>query len=104
MKTSNKPVMVANRKTFDGISVSLDSEGYLWFISCRVLGGRMPMDVAWRLIDDLCLYTAKELPSLIRSAKRRQWRPFRLAFPPEANAIFRAVLLSNGLTVNLRMA
>jgi hypothetical protein len=79
--------VIATRKTFDGITVALWSDGLVTGRTGeRVCGVKLPTSCAFRAADDFGLYTWSELPGFIRSvAKAGHVR--HVARPTEAQAI-----------------
>jgi hypothetical protein len=77
--TTTQPEVIATRKTFDGVTIFLHADGQ---VSNRLsfYRGRLPMVVAFRVMDDLCLYTAAEIPDLMRRAKSGRY-PAKSARP-----------------------
>lgn len=72
--------VIAERKTFDGVTVYVHSDGRLSTRNLSVVFGvRFEMSTMFRLIDDICLYDFAELkrlashkPRLVRISAERQ--------------------------------
>jgi len=63
--------IIATRKTFDGISVVLWSDGLVTGRNGeRVCGVKLPSSCAFRAVDDFGLYTWAELPAFVRSVAK----------------------------------
>lgn len=69
--------VVSERKTFDGATVYLHSNGE---VSTRtyILRGKLPVAQMWRVWADIELYTAAELDGLLRAVRKGTWVPFRI--------------------------
>lgn len=101
---STNPV-VATRKTFDGVTVYLHSNGELSTVMYFVKGGKLPLASMWRFAEDICLMTFKELPDQIRAEKKGKRRPFAIRdWVPEAQRVYvQGPRLANGLTMDYRV-
>jgi hypothetical protein len=66
---TTEPTILATRTTADGVTVFLHEDGQ---VSNRVhyYRTRLPMAVAFRVMDDLCLADSAEIPALLRAAKK----------------------------------
>lgn len=71
--------IIARRRTYDGRTVLLWSDGALTSgMGGYVRGGRLEVGVAWLVADEAALFTWEELPGLVKAAKRlaKRGRPF----------------------------
>lgn len=67
-------MILATRTTLDGLPVEAHDDGRLSFRDRYVLGGGLPREALWTALDDVCLYTAAELPRLVKAAKEAYLR------------------------------
>lgn len=88
-----EPHCVSRRKTFDGCDVELWSNGEVAFRT-HFLRGKLPVDKMWRVWEDIELYTADELPTLLRSVRAGKWQPFRIRPTVDHEAILAAQVRS----------
>lgn len=103
MKNTADAPVVAVRETFDGVRVNFHANGEVSFRT-HFLRGRLTPLAIWRVADDVCLYTAEEIPALLRAAKSAAWRPFRVRVDiPESQRVYRVVKVANGLDVHIRV-
>lgn len=94
--------IVATRQTFDGATVYLHADGAISFRTHFSRGGRLPIANMWRVWEDVCTYTADEIPALIRAARAGNWVPIRVRKSPDGEAILagqirRHVCVRNGV-------
>lgn len=100
--------IVATRKTFDGITVHLHSDGRLSDNFNFIKGGKLPIASMWRVLADLCVYTHAELPALIAEVKAGKWVPSGTAWAksvPESKRVYREIpLAGSGGSVFIRVS
>ncbi len=67
--TEIDPEVIATRSTSDGVTVHLHEDGS---VSTRFhfFRTRLALDVAHRVMDDVCLYDMGEVPGLLREVKK----------------------------------
>jgi hypothetical protein len=104
MKNTAQAEVVAVRHTFDGARIAFHADGEVSFRT-HIERSRLPLADIWRVAENVCLYTAAEIPALLREVKAGWWKPFRVVVRREApaSAVYRAIKIANGGEINIRI-
>lgn len=103
MKSTSEAEIVAVRRTFDGAVVNFHANGEVSFRT-SFLRGKLPLATMWKVAENVCLWTADELPSLLREARAGRVRAFRVRVDiPESQRLYKVVKIANGLDVSVRI-
>lgn len=74
MKTTTENTVIATRTSFDGAIVELWSDGAIGIQTDRfhskIVARQLPRSLAFVVLDDVCLYDASEVKTLVKAARK----------------------------------